>query len=480
MKKQQTPRKPREKRDQGGGATLTAAPQWLYQALCGGGPTASGIAVSEATALNLSVVWACVRAVSETIASLPWLTYQREADGGKQQLDNHEIAPLLRDAPNPEMSAFTWKETTVAHAMLWGNAYSEIVRSGKSDRIIALYPITPDRVTPRRLPTGQIAYDVHIDGREPRTLDYPDVYHVPGLGFDGIVGYSVVHKARESMGLAAATERFGAAFFGNGAHAGGVLKHPKTLSDKAAKHLRESWEALHRGAERSHKPALLEEGMDWQQMSVPPNDSQFLETRQFQVEEICRWFRVPPHKVQHLLRSTFSNIEHQSIEFVVDTVRPWLVRMEQQADRKLIRPSERGRVYTHNLVDALLRGDAQSRSAANEIQFRNGALSIDDWRAIENRNPLPDGQGKKYFVPLNMVPTDRLDEYLSAQIKKFSAGGNAGNDAGGSAGAAGPGATAARDLIELHLAGVRNARGDEAAAAESRRLAKFLKDHFDA
>ncbi len=410
-------RKTTRGREKRAGATLKNPPQWLYQALGAGVPNTSGISVSEVTALNLSDVWACVRVISETGGILPWFVYRRVGENGRERAPDHEAYSLLHDAPNPDMGAMTWKETMLAHCLLWGNGYSEIVRD-PAGRPASLYPITPDRVTVKRLGTGRLVYQVSNGAQAPPTMmDPEDVFHAKGLGFDGLVGYSIVHKARESMGLTAAAEMFGASYFGNGTHSGGALKHPKTLSDKAQKNLRESVEAVHRGAEKAHKFFILEEGMEYVSTSVPPNDSQFLETRQFQVEEICRWFRVQPHKVQHLLRSTFSNIEHQSIEFVQDTITPWLVRMEQEANRKLIRPIDRATYYTEHLVDALLRGDAAARAQALEIQFRNGTLTPNEWRAIENRNPMPDEDGNKSFVALNMTPIDRIDEFIDAQIQ---------------------------------------------------------------
>jgi HK97 family phage portal protein len=241
----------------------------------------------------------------------------------------------------------------------------------------------------------------------------------------------------------------GASFFGNGTHMGGVLSHPGSLGEKAQSNLRKSIEAVHQGASRAMKMLILEEGMKYERMGIPPEDAQFLQTRQHQVEDVCRWFRVPPHKIQHLLRSTFSNIEHQSIEFVTDTIRPWLVRMEQEANRKLLRPSEQGVYYTENLVDALLRGDALARSQALEIQARNGVLTPDEWRRIENRNPLPDGLGSRPMVTVNTVPLSRVDEQ--------------------------PEADEASEIIRKHLAALVETRGPEFAAGEAKRIANLIK-----
>lgn len=457
MKKRSPTKKRRESR-----ATFKNPPTWLYQALTGGTESSSGISVSEMTALNLSVVWACVRVISETIGSLPWITYKRTNDDGRERAKKHELYSLLHNAPNSEMPAMVWKETSLAHVLLWGNSYSLIGRN-RSDAISELYPVTPDRVTPKRRESGQIFYEISQADGGPKIVEAEDMFHVPGLGFDGVVGYSVVQKARESMGMSSAAEQLGSSFFGNGAQIGGTLEHPGKLSDKARENLRASVKAKHQGSKNAGSMMLLEEGMKYTRIGVPPQDAQFLETRQFQVEEICRWFRVPPHKVQHLLRSTFSNIEHQSIEFVQDTIRPWCVRFEQFAQLKLVRPSEQNTVYTEHLLDALLRGDAISRSQALQLQFQNGALTLDEWRAIENRNPVPEGLGKKHFVTQQQVPLDRIDELVDAKAAPKPA----------------PGNDDAAQQVQRHLDGVRERLGDQAAARESRRLAALLNSNLE-
>ncbi len=452
----------KSRRDRTGG-TLKAPPAWLYAALGGCGATSAGAQISETTALNLSVVWACVRVISETIGSLPWITYRRTADDGKERAKQHELYSLLHDSPNSEMPAMAWKETALGHVLLWGNAYSEIVRD-KSGRIAALYPITPDRVAPKRRPNGELFYEVSTQGGTV-SLDFDQMFHVPGLGFDGVVGYSVIHKARESMGLTLAAEQLGSSFFGNGANVGGTLEHPGKLSDKARTNLTESVKAKHQGTKNAGSMMILEEGMKYTRVGIPPNDAQFLEIRQFQVEEICRWFRVPPHMVQHLLRATFGNIEQQSLEFVRDTIRPWCVRLEQFAQLKLVRPTEQATVFTEHLIDALLRGDALSRSQALQVQFQNGVLLLDEWRSIENRNPLENGLGKRPFVTQQQVPLDRIDELVDA--KKAKPADKA------------PGQNDAATQLQRHLDGVREKLGDRAADREDRRIAGLISANLE-
>jgi HK97 family phage portal protein len=365
--------------------------------------------VTESTALTSSAVWACVSLISSDVASLPFILYKRVKDQGKHRYTDHITYELLHDAPNPEMTAMVFRETMQAHLLLWGNAYAEIVRDGG-------WPLTPDRVNVRRdVRTQQLAYDVaRIDGAYD-SVPAANMLHIAGLGFDGMRGYSVISHARESVGLSLATERFGGTFFGNGASFGGVFQHPGRMSEPAIKNFRESVNAQHQGVERSGKFIVTEEGMTYTRLGIPPNDAQFLETRKFQVTEIARWFRVPPHKIQELDRSTYNNIEHQGIEYYTDTLRPWLVRWEQEINRKLISRAERKIQYVEHLVEGVLRGDLASRYAAYAIGRQWGWLSPNDVREKENLNPLPVG-GDIYLVPTNMAPADRLTEIIDAQI----------------------------------------------------------------
>lgn len=370
-------------------------------------PTHSGITVTEHTATNFAAVWAAVRVISEDVATVPLFLYRRLDGGGKERAVDRRLYRLLHDEPNPEMSAVTFRETLTAHTLTWGNGYAEIERNGLNEPI-ALWPIPPDRVRPDRTRVEpQLIYRVmREDGREV-ILTTNQMLHIPGLSFDGVKGYSVIAKARESLGAAIAAERFGASFFGKGGRPGVVLEHPKALSDPAKDYIRKSWRDMFGGPEKSHEIAVLEEGMKLHDFGIPPEDMQFLQVRKFSVTEVARWFRVKPSKIADLERATFSNIEHEYIDHVVSTLRPWYVRWEQELSRKLIPSLERRLFFFEHLIDALLRGDAQARSAALQVQFMNGALSDDEWREIENRNPLPDGLGKTFFVPANMQTIER-------------------------------------------------------------------------
>jgi HK97 family phage portal protein len=381
--------------------------------LLGSSPVSSGVSVNEDTALNYSAVWAAVSLISSQVASLPLILYRRLEDGGKERLTGHPTYRLLHDQPNPEMSSMVFRETLQAHVLTWGNAYAEIEWRGDG-RPSALWPLAPNRVIPERQ-AGRLQYRVNNPGGKDVTIPAEDMLHVPGLGFDGTVGYSPVRMARESIGLGIATERFGGAFFGNGATFGGVLTHPGRLGEVAQKQLRESVNARHQGVERAHRLMILEEGMTYAQIGVEPDSAQYLETRKFQTEEICRWFNLPPHKLRNLDRATFSNIEQQSIEFVTDTLRPWLVRWEQEVNRKIVL-QDRSQFVEH-LVDGLLRGDIASRYAAYAVGRQWGWLSADDVRERENMNPLPAKAGQIYLVPFNMAPANRLDEIIDKQVE---------------------------------------------------------------
>lgn len=367
----------------------------------------TGRAVTPDTALQLVTVYACVRVISETIASLPLITYRRLPGGGKERAVDHPLWPLLHHSPNPEMTRVEFWEALIAHLCLWGNAYASIERDSVM-RVKALWPLAPDRIAPMRGPGGELGYRYRLASGEERLLLGSDIMHLRGLSRDGVRGLSPIALAREAVGLGLAAEEFGARFFGNGAQAGGVLQHPGSLSDDAERHIRDSWESLHKGLDNAHRVAILEEGMTYQRVGIPPNEAQFLETRKYQTTEIARLYRVPPHMVQDLERATFTNIEHQSIDFVVHTLRPWTVRIELGIERDLLPPSERRTIFVEWLVDGLLRGDMETRYRAYNTARMGGWMNADDILELENRNPLPDGVGTTYWAPLNMMNASDL------------------------------------------------------------------------
>ena len=376
------------------------------------GSSNAGKSVNPRNAVQVSTVYACVRVIAETVASLPLAVYEDTGTGSKKVPD-HQLYRLLHDEPNPEMTSFVMREVMLSHLLLWGNSYTQIIRSGKN-HIVGLYPLLPDRMeVDRDSKTGKLTYTYTTTEGTPVKLDPTDVLHIPGLGFDGIMGYSPIALEKNAIGLGIAAEEYGSTFFKNGARPSGILTHPNTVKDP--KRLRESWNATYGGSSNGAKVAILEESMTFTPISLPNNEAQFLETRKFQVEEICRIFRVPPHLVGNLDRATFSNIENQSIDFAVHTIRPWLVRIEQAINRALFAENEKGHFYAQFNMDGLMRGDYKSRMEGYAIGRQNGWMSANDIRALENLNPISDEDGgNAYLVNGNMIPINLCGATQSA------------------------------------------------------------------
>ena len=365
------------------------------------GGTTSGKAVNERTAMQTSAVYACVRILAESVAGLPLHVYERTANGSKSTKPSHPLYRLLHDEPNREMTSFVFRETLMSHLLLWGNAYAQIIRDSRGFPI-ALYPLLPDRMAVDRNESGELVYTYQSDKGQVK-LRRENILHIPGLGFDGLIGYSPIAMAKNAVGLALATEDYGATFFANGANPGGVLEHPGVIKPEQADRLRESWQSQFGGA-NAHKVAVLEEGLKFHQMSIPPEQAQFLETRKFQINEIARIFRVPPHMVGDLEKSSFSNIEQQSLEFVKYTLDPWVVRWEQSLQQALILPSEKATIFIKFNLDGLLRGDYQSRMQGYSTGIQNGFMSVNDVRGLEDMNLLTAEEGGDlHFVNGNMV-----------------------------------------------------------------------------
>lgn len=367
------------------------------------GRTTSGKPVNERTAMQTTAVYACVRILAEAVASLPLHVYEYQDDGGKKLVHDHPLYYLLHDEPNPEMTSFVFRETLMSHLLIWGNAYAQIIRDG-AGRVLGLYPLLPDKMDVQRDDKGNIYYVYSRNSDEnPMFKEYgdirlkaEDVLHIPGLGFDGLIGYSPIAMAKNAVGMTLACEEYGASFFANGANPGGVLEHPGVLKDPSK--VRESWNSVYRGVNNAHKIAVLEEGMKYQQIGIPPEEAQFLETRKFQINEIARLYRIPPHMVGDLDKSSFSNIEQQSLEFVKYTLDPWVIRWEQSLQRSLLLPGEKGKYFIKLNVDGLLRGDYQSRMNGYAVGRQNGWFSANDIRGMENMNPIPDEQGGNLYL----------------------------------------------------------------------------------
>ncbi|MCM1381311.1 MAG: phage portal protein, partial [Muribaculaceae bacterium] len=332
---------------------------------------------------------------------------------------------LLHNEPNPEMTSFVFRETLMTHLLLWGNAYAQIIRSGKGE-ILALYPLMPDRMNVDRDERGRLYYeytvspdDAPINKKSTVKLPPSDMLHIAGLGFDGLVGYSPIAMAKNAVGLAIAAEEYGSKFYANGATPSGILEYPGTV--KEPEKVRESWNAGFGGSSNSHKIAVLEEGMKYTPISISPNEAQFLKTRKFQINEIARIFRVPPHMVGDLEKSSFSNIEQQSLEFVKYTLDPWLMRWEQAMSRALFSQNEKAEYFIKFNVDGLLRGDYESRMKGYSIGIQNGFMSPNDVRTLENLDLIPEEKGGNlYMVNGNMCPLENAGMAYGKE-EKFNA-----------------------------------------------------------
>ena len=373
-----------------------------------GGSTA-GKNVNERSAMQMTAVYSCVRILSEAVAGLPLHLYKYGENGSKDKAISHPLYFLLHDEPNPEMTSFVFRETLMTHLLLWGNAYAQIIRNGKGE-VIALYPLMPNRMKVDRDDKGRLYYEYLMQDSDAHTMKQGtvrlspyDVLHVPGLGFDGLVGYSPIAMAKNAIGLAIATEEYGAKFFSNGATPGGILEYPGTVKNPDA--IRDSWNKGFAGSSNSNKVAILEEGMKYTPISISPNEAQFLETRKFQINEIARIFRVPPHMVGDLEKSSFSNIEQQSLEFVKYTLDPWVIRWEQSLMRALLSQDEKKQYFVKFNVEGLLRGDYQSRMNGYATARQNGWMSANDIRELENLDLIPaDEGGDLYLINGNMLP----------------------------------------------------------------------------
>ncbi|MDI9551700.1 MAG: phage portal protein [Bacteroidota bacterium] len=367
------------------------------------GRSASGKLVNERSAMQMSAVYACVRVLSEAVASMPLHFYRYNDTGGKEKAIGHPLYTILHDEPNPEMTAFSFRETLMTHLLLYGNGYAQILRDRRG-QVVGLYPLMPDRMLVDRNERGQIFYqyrrsvsDAYTMKKDATVILMPEeMFHVPGLGFDGLVGYSPIAMAKQAIGMGLACEEYGASFYHNGAQPGGVLLHPGTV--KNPERIRESWNAIYQGAGNAHKIAILEENMQYKPITINPQEAQFLETRKFQIEEIARIFRVPLHLVGDLDKSSYSNIEQQSLEFVKYTLSPWIVRWEQAIHRSLLLPSEKQQYFARFNVEGLLRGDYQSRMNGYAVARQNGWMSTNDIRELENLDRIPAERGGDLYL----------------------------------------------------------------------------------
>lgn len=388
---------------------LTA--QRLVDAL-GGRTSITGRAVNEQSALSISAVYSCVRVLADSVAALP-LQLLRRIDRGKELAQDHPLYRVLHEEPNPWMTPYTLKETLMGHVLLWGNAYCEIVRDSFG-RPIQLWPLRPnDMVRIGRSATGELLYTYRLPNRTEAAytidqmpsnfteLPQRSIFHLRGLSPDGVRGYSPITLHREALGLAMAGEEYRARFFSNSAIPEGVLEAKTRLSDAAIKHITDSWRAAHQGLTEAHRVAILEEGVEWKATGMPAGDMQWIEGQQFQLTEVSRIFRVPPHKISDLNRATYSNVDKQEQQFKGDSLEPWLVRIEEQMSLSLLTPAERVSLFAEFKMDAQWRADIRTRYEAYARGKQWGWLSTNDIRGFENMNPVEGGD--EYWQPVNMM-----------------------------------------------------------------------------
>lgn len=386
------------------------------------GRSNSGKRVNDRTAMQHTVVYACVRVLSEAIAQLPLHVYQY-TENGKERVPMHPLYFLLHDQPNPEMTSFIFRETLMSHLLIYGNAYAQIIRNGRGD-VVGLYPLMPDKIKVDRDEHNNLIYiysrydeaNPHIKEQGDITLRAEQVLHIPGLGFDGLVGYSPIAMAKNAIGISLACEDYGASFFANGASPSAVLEHPGVI--KNPERVREAWQRAYSGS-NAHRTCVLEEGMKYTPISIPNNEAQFLETRKFQIEEIARLYRVPLHMIGDLDHATFSNIEQMSLEFVMYTLSPWLVRWEQSLMKALLSDLDKGKYFIKFNVDGLLRGDYASRMQGYSVGIQNGFLCPNDVRELEDMNLIPAEKGGfTYMVNGSMTPLSSAGAAYAKNIEK--------------------------------------------------------------
>lgn len=388
----------RSKADQPSGVRVIYVPQQR-----------AGVRVTHDNALTVSALWAGVRAITDPLSYMSWHVMERTETGKKLRTDLL-IDWLLNSQPNEDMSAGTWRETITQHAITWGNGYAEIERDG-SGRPLALWLLMPDRVEPVRI-EGQsgIWYEVHQNSGQNVYLPARDMFHLKGRGFDGLKGYSLVHMAARSLGLAMALDENASSFFGNGSRPSGVLKYDGKLTTEVRDETRREWLRQHGGPGRSGNVAVLDKQLTWEPFSMSNEDAQLLESRKMQVTELSRWLGVPPHKLGDLEFATFSNIEEQNLDFLQTALLPWVNRLEEEADIKLFGLQSQGRFFTRVNIKSLMRGNSAAQAAFITAMIDRGIYDVNEAREYLDLDPLPGKDGKKRFVPLNMQLLENAGE----------------------------------------------------------------------
>jgi HK97 family phage portal protein len=398
-----------------------------------GSRTLAGVSITPDTAVTVATVWACLRYLSQTVAVLPWHV-MRDGDRGAELQPRNPVDWLIYKRPNAEWSSFQFRETLTHWALRWGNGYAEIERD-QADRPFALWPLHPERTeccravedtvssSGRAIAAGSLFYEVNNGvGGAPVTIAAQDMFHIRGFG-EGPVGVNVIHYAAQSIGWARAAQLFGATFFGNGANVAGVVINKTKIGADGLKLQKAEFDQLTKGIRNSHRTVHLGGDGDFKRIGLNAEESQLIEVHQHLVEEICRWFGVPPHKVMHLLRATFSNIEHQAIEVVVDSVSPWVKRFEDEADFKLFGQNRMG-LYTKMNMRALMRGDSKTRGEYYQFMRNTGAYSVNRILELEDENTIG-ADGDKRVMQSQYTTLERIGE---ESVKPAAAPPNSGDD----------------------------------------------------
>ncbi len=380
-----------------------------------GGPTLSGAVVTADTAMTFSAFFNGVLQISQTVASLPFPVYRRLSETQRERDRKHNLYRILNRQAGPYMSSFTFRETMTQHALVWGNGYAYKIKdtAGRTTGYVLMNPAK----TCVEVENGRPVYEFTRRDNQKKTYQFDEIFHLPGLGFDGLRGYSILTLARESLGVGLALQEFGARFFGQGTNIGGVVKRPATatkLTPEAATRLKEDLKKQWEGLTQSNRLLVLEEGMEYEKIGMPMDDAQFLASKQFSIQDIARWLNIPPHKLKDMSRATFSNIEQEQLSYVVDTLRPWLIRWETAVNTFEVPSYEQETVFAEHVVDALLRGDIATRYAAFATARQNGVINADEWRAMENWNPIGGPAGQRYMVQGAMIPTEKAGQQAAA------------------------------------------------------------------
>jgi HK97 family phage portal protein len=378
-------------------------PEWFWRTPGVGQPTGSGVTVTDQTALRVTAVLSCVKVLSESISTLPLMVFERQENGDKRPAAGHPLTSVLHTLANGESTAQSVRETLCAHVLLRGNAYARVVRDGGGD-VREIWPIAPGCIQPQRpRPGGPLVFHVSETGVPPETLRTDQVWRIPGLSWGGATGLSPIGIARESVGLALALEQNTASALKNGARIAGIVSHPNVMDDPEYLRFKGSWDEAYAGVTNAGKTVILEQGAKFEKVGMTFEDLQFLELKKFQVAEIARLFRVPLHMLYDTQAQPRANMEQASLEFVIFTLRPWLVRFEQTITRDLLAPSERARYFAEHNVAGLLRGDFAARMAGYAQGRQWGWWSVNDVRRLENLNGIGP-EGDVYLQPLNMTP----------------------------------------------------------------------------